>query len=117
MRHYQDDEATEGRLQQECFMWAHNRYPETRQLLCYNLNNSKNKIDGNLNRAKGLIKGRADFTFYWNRTAYFIELKTATGTQSPDQKEFERIVTSAGFRYYIIRTLKEFQTLIETLIK
>lgn len=112
----EQDKITEGRLQQECFMWCWNHHPETRQLLCYNLNNSKNKIDGNLNRAKGLIKGRSDFSFYWNQTAYFIEMKTHAGAQSPDQIEFQKIVTRAGYQYHVIKSLDEFKKLINSII-
>jgi len=65
-----------------------------------------------LNKAKGLIAGRADFTFYWNRTAYFIEMKTPSGTQQPIQKEWEAKVKNAGYRYFICRSLAEFQAII-----
>lgn len=110
------EEQTEGRIQEECFIWAHNFRPHTRQLLCYNLNNSKNKIDGNLNKGKGLIKGRSDFTLYWLGKAYFIEMKTPTGTQSPDQIIFQRVVESHGFQYFICRSLNEFIQIIDTII-
>jgi len=96
-------------------MWAWNTLPETRMLLCYNLNNSKNKIDGNLNKGKGLIAGRSDFTFYWNKTAYFIEMKTETGTQDPAQKAFQRVVEGAGFKYTICRNLINFQEIIKSI--
>jgi len=104
---------TEGRIQQECVMWCWNTYPETRMLLCYNLSNSKNKIDGALNKAKGLIKGRADLTFYWNKTAYFIEMKTEKGTQEPEQKVFQATVEKAGFEYIICRSLEQFKVIIK----
>lgn len=107
---------TEGRLQQECVMWLWNTHQETRGLLCYNLSNSKNKIDGALNKAKGLIKGRADLTFYWNKTAYFIEMKTEKGTQEPEQKIFQSIVEKAGYNYVICRSLEEFKKVINSII-
>jgi len=106
---------TEGRLMQDCFIWAWNELPETRGLLCYNLNNSKNAIDGNLNKAKGLIAGRSDFAFYWNRTAYFIEMKTATGNLEPVQKQWRELVQNAGYRYFVCRSLTEFQDIIRTI--
>ncbi len=93
-------------------MWAWNELPETRMLLCYNLNNSKNKIDGNINKGKGLIAGRSDFDFYWNQTVYFIEMKTETGIQSPEQKAFQRVVENSGFEYTICRNLTSFKSTI-----
>lgn len=110
------DHGTEGRVQQECVMWLWNAHPETRGLLCYNLSNSKNKIDGALNKAKGLIKGRADLTFYWNKTAYFIEMKTEKGTQEPEQKIFQATVEKAGYKYVICRSLDDFKKVINLII-
>jgi len=106
---------TEGRIQQECFMMAHNEYPETRGLLCYNLNNSKNKIDGALNRAKGLIKGRADFSFYWRPSVLFIEMKTfdKESRQAKEQREWQKTVETRGHRYVICRSVQEFKKVIE----
>ena len=106
----------EDKIQAECFQWSWNELPETRKLICYNLNNSKNKIDGNLNKAKGLIKGRADLTFYWKGKAYFLECKTKTGKQRPGQPEFQKVVESNGFDYYIFRSLEEFQKIIKSII-
>ncbi|NTU49349.1 MAG: hypothetical protein HGA87_00375 [Desulfobulbaceae bacterium] len=96
-------------------MLAWNEYPETRDLLCYNLNNSKNKIDGNLNKGKGLIKGRADFSFYWRPSVLFIEMKTYEkgSKQAKEQKAWQVKVESRGHRYVICRSLEEFKIAIE----
>lgn len=107
---------SEIKLHSDCFLWAWNAHPETRLLLCYNLNNSKNKIDGNINRSLGLIKGRSDMTFYWRRSAYFFEFKTESGFQSADQKAFQNKVESQGFEYYIIRDLQTFKDILTKII-
>jgi hypothetical protein len=111
-----NDQQTEGRLQQECFMWCWNERPETRGLLCYNLGNSKNRIDGNQNRSKGLIKGRADFSFYWSGKAYFIEMKTAGGRQHEEQKKWQAVVEKHGFSYLLCRDRKNFMEIIDGII-
>jgi hypothetical protein len=107
---------SEGKLQQICFMWAWNAYPHLRGLLCYNLNNSKNKIDGNLNKGKGLIAGRSDMVFYYKGVATMIELKTENGKQSDAQIDWEAKIKAQGFDYYIIRSLEEFQRLFNSLV-
>lgn len=107
---------TESKLQADCYIWFHNTFPKLRGLLCYNLNNSKNKIDGNRNKAMGLQKGRADMTFYFNGRAYFFEFKVDTGKQSPEQVEWERKVTEHGFSYSIIRSFSEFQERLHEVI-
>jgi len=106
-------DISEGRLQEDCFLWSWNELPETRGLICYNLSNSKNKIDGNLNKAKGLQKGRSDLVFYWNKKALMIELKEDIGgVQSKDQSKWQAIVEAQGFEYVICRTLEDFKNTI-----
>lgn len=99
-------------LQSKCFLWHWNNYPNERGLLCYNLNNSKNKIDGNQNKALGLIKGRSDMVYYKKGKAIMLEFKTDTGTQSKDQKQWEENIINQGFEYHIIRNFEEFEKII-----
>mgnify|MGYP006421254555 CR=1 FL=1 len=106
----------EAKFQQACYMWFHNTYPAYRGLLCCNLNNSKNKVDGALNRSKGVQPGRADMVFYWNGRAVHIELKTPNGLQSKAQKEWQKLIISQGFNYVIVRSLNEFKALIEGIL-
>ena len=108
---------SEDRIHTLCYVFFHNTYPHLRGLLCYNLNNSKNKIDGNRNKAKGLRKGRSDLTLYYRGRTYFIEIKTPTGEQSLEQIEWQRKVEEQGFEYFIVRSLPEFQQLIFTILK
>ena len=107
----------EDRLHAQMYMWFHNKFPEHRGTLCYNHNNSKNKIEGNRNRTLGIQKGRSDFTFNFRGISYKIEVKTETGKQSKDQKEWQQLMELHGFKYYIVRSLKEFQQLINHLMK
>lgn len=109
--------CSEDKLHQDCYVWFHNTYPNLRGLLCYNLNNSKNKIDGARNKAKGLIAGRSDMVLYYDAKAIMIEFKTSDGVQSAGQKEWQSLVTSNGFQYHIIRSLPEFQSLILSILK
>ena len=104
---------SEDLLHQSCYTWFHNTYPSLRGLLCYNLNNSRNKIDGARNRNKGLQAGRSDFTFYWAGRAFFIELKTLTGTKGGRQVTWAELVMNHGFEYYIVRDLETFKVLVK----
>lgn len=107
----------EDRLQQECYIWFHNNYPDLRGLLCYNLNNPKNKIDGNKAKAMGLQAGRSDFVFYISGTAYHIEMKTTEGKQTAKQKIWQEIIEKQGFNYTIIRTFENFKKHILWILK
>jgi hypothetical protein len=70
---------SESKLQTDCYVWFHNTYPKLRGLLCYNLNNSRNKIDGAKNKALGLIAGRSDMVLYRDGVATMIEFKIRDG--------------------------------------
>jgi hypothetical protein len=108
---------SEERIQQEIIMGFNNQYKAFRGLLCYNLNNSIGGYRGRVNKFLGLIKGRSDLVFYWNGSAYHIELKNATGQQKPEQKDWQRLVEQNGFKYYLVRSSEEGLELISTIIK
>lgn len=102
----------ESKIHSECFQWHHNTFPDQRGLLCYNLGNSANKIQGNLNKAMGIIKGRSDFSFYWKGKAYFIELKSPGERQTPEQVKWQLKMEFNGFEYYLCTSLLDFKSLM-----
>ncbi|WP_018622046.1 nuclease [Spirosoma luteum] len=106
-------DKSELAMQAEMFQWHWNKHPHERGLLHANNNNSSNMITGNLNKAVGVVKGVADMEYNKAGTTVFIELKTSTGQQSPEQRRWQAMVESEGFRYVVIRSLIEFQALIQ----
>lgn len=109
---------TESRLQQECYLWLHNSYSNLRGLFFEINNSSENAREGMRHKCMGRIPGAADSCFLIpSGNAVFIEFKTEIGKQSDKQKNWQRIVESAGYRYVIIRTLDEFKTLINDTLK
>ena len=108
---------TENVLQSNCYIWLHNNYPDLRGLLCYNLSNSKNRVDGAKNKALGLQAGSSDMVFYYKSKAYMIEMKTKIGKQSKVQKNWQDTVKAQGFEYVIIKSLEEFQNYIKSVIE
>jgi len=108
---------TEIQIQKACYIWFHNTFPADRGLLCYNLGNSKNAIDGNKNKALGLQAGRSDLVYYFAGKANMIEIKDLAGRQSEKQKEWQKLIELNGFSYDIVRSLEEFQLLIARIQK
>lgn len=53
------------------------------------------------------VNGVSDIIVLSEGKAYFIEVKTATGRQSEDQKAFEEFVESAGCEYILARCLED----------
>ena len=108
---------SESRIQQEIVLWFHNEYPSLRGCLAYNNNNSTGGYRGKVNKFLGVVKGRSDMVLYYLGRAFMIELKTASGKQSAAQVDWESLMRSQGFEYYVIRSLEDFQLLIKKIIK
>lgn len=117
--------STELRLQAACSQWFWNTHIKHRK----RLRRIKNELDNhpyktkqermiqlNENKSTGIIPGDSDFYFV-DMPILYIELKTETGTQSDEQKEFEQLVKSFGHDYALVRNLQDFKTLINGRIK
>lgn len=66
---------------------------------------ARSKTTGAKLRAMGVLSGVADLNFVLpNGLAAFIELKTKTGRQSDDQREFQRRVEANGALYEVCRS-------------
>lgn len=100
----------EARIQQDIFIYHWNNYPNEQKLLFMVHNNPKNKIEGAMLKSQGLVAGVSDMIYLNpNGTAYFIEIKTPTGTQQTNQKEWQKLIESFGYTYILIRSLKDFK--------
>ena len=69
-----------------------------------------------MNKALGLIKGRADMEFLWNGRLHYLEFKFGAGRQQPDQVKFQKAVEDQGATYTIIETKEEFIAWLDTII-
>jgi len=105
---------SESKIQQECFMWFHNSFPELRMRLFMNYNNPPNKIQGAILKGMGLVAGVADMSLLVpDGKIAFIEFKTSEGRQSPKQIEFQTVCDKLGTPYHIARSLQDFQNIIK----
>jgi hypothetical protein len=55
------------------------------------------------------INGYPDCTFFKDGKTFFVEFKTEIGKQSKLQQYVESELISQGFKYFLIRDLKEFK--------
>lgn len=69
----------------------------------------RSKLTAMILKATGVLRGVSDLIFIYKGKIIFIEVKTATGKQTPEQIEFQKLVTDQGFPYWIMRSA--FQTL------
>lgn len=100
-------------LQAECFQWFWNEYPQFRGLLHANVNNAKNRIKGNQNKAIGVVKGVLDLEYFRQGKLYFFDIKVDRDKFSQAQHEFMTQVINEGAKCYEIRSLHEFKTIIK----
>tara|TARA_R110000851_G_scaffold332337_1_gene508162 strand:- start:4515 stop:4850 length:336 start_codon:yes stop_codon:yes gene_type:complete len=109
---------SEDRLQIDCYMWFHNKYPNLRGLLFHVPNGgSRSKREGAKFKAMGVYPGVSDFLFIYDNKLYCIELKIQKGKQSKVQKKWEDTVLNEGCIYNIVRSQSEFEVLIESILK
>jgi hypothetical protein len=110
-------QETENNLQQSIFLWYHNTYclkSHNPRSIIFSIPNGgyRNGREAMTFKATGLLKGASDLiVIFPNGKLCFVELKTNTGTQKPEQKDFESRVSSLGYEYHLIRSLDEFKLL------
>jgi hypothetical protein len=109
---------TEARLMQECYIFFHNNYPQYRGLLFRIVNESTSRITGARNKATGTVPGVSDMILLLPDSGgpIALEFKTAIGTQSETQSNWQRTIEKQGYRYYIIRSLEGFKKTLYLLL-
>lgn len=110
-------ETTEAKIQQNIVLWYNNNYclnhHSPRGLIFSVPNDSINAIETKRKVNTGLLKGVSDLIVITpNGKILFIEIKTETGIQSPAQKDFQARITSLNYEYHLVRSLGEFQRVI-----
>lgn len=117
------------KLQYSCFTWLWNSHPELRQLFWGTFNDIKQveKIIGNVGNKRqiilshmkslGMVKGILDFMFYHKGVLHVIDFKVGTDKLSPEQKSFIKQIESQGGKGYEVRTIEEFQNIINGLLR
>ena len=110
---------TEDKLQQEIVMWYRNTYclkhHNPRNIIFSVPNDSKNAVEQIRKIATGLYAGVSDLIMIHFGKVYFFEVKTDTGRQSEKQIDFQKLVENQGFQYFLVRNLKNFQEICNSL--
>ena len=108
---------TEDQIQAQAFRWHWNNYPDQRKLLFSVPNGGlRNPREAQKLKSTGVVAGVSDLIFLYKGKCYLIEMKTEKGTQQANQKEWEVLVKSHGFDYFICRSLEQFQSIIKSII-
>jgi hypothetical protein len=103
----------ESELQQLCYTWFIRQYRAEEGRLWMQYNNPRSMQSGAFLKKQGMVSGVSDLAFIrLDGTMVFIELKVPKGKQSDNQKWWQSVVERCNSSYYIVRTLEEFQELI-----
>lgn len=103
----------EDRVQQEIVFWFRNTY-------CTKLSSPRCSIFSVPNERKntrelmqlmqmGLLPGVSDLIVCVPSRVIFVEVKTETGTQQQNQRDFQEVITRLGLTYILVRSLEDFQ--------
>jgi len=116
----------ESSLQIACVTWFRIQFPQYRYLLFSSLNGThlsgtaaQRAIKWNRLAREGAVSGVADLFLAMSKRDYirmleamylglFIEMKSAKGKQSAEQKEFQKQVEAQGYEYFLCRDLESF---------
>lgn len=105
----------ESRLQKACVKWFRYEFPNFRLLLFAVPNGgSRRRIEGAIMKEEGVTAGVADLLFLYPSNGYHglcIEMKNGDkGRQQTTQKEWQKKVEEAGYKYIICRSFAQFMS-------
>lgn len=112
---------SENKIQSECVLWLWNEHPATRGLL-YHIPNGglRSAREGATFKAMGVVPGIPDLCLAIPRNGFaalYIEMKTGTGSLSPDQEKEHRRLQEAGNKVVVCRSLEQFQMAVIEYLK
>lgn len=114
---------THEKLISECTQWFWNSFPAERRML-YAINNNtsaglskqQSLIEGNKNKAKGVVKGVLDLCYLtpYGSCIYF-DAKIGSDSLSHEQQDFCDKLDARRISWFLFSSFEEFKQLINTL--
>lgn len=114
-----EDESkwSEAKIQQTAFTYLRNTYPELYGCLYHVPNGAqRNPLTAAILTGQGVVPGIPDLNLIWGGMLYLIEVKTAFGEVSPEQKVVHAQHDGQGFKTYIFRSSKDIICFVEAVI-
>lgn len=105
----------EGCLHKHCQQWLEKSGLWSRLLIFHVANERKGSIGAIMHfKRMGVRKGVADYLAFAPGRSLAIELKDEDGEQDEDQKKFQAKWEACGNAYFLVRTLPEFQSVVQS---
>jgi len=110
---------SEDKLLSDCHLWLRNTYPQTKGLAFHVANEriARNGYEGAKLKSKGVVPGVPDYFFFWGGRVLIIEFKTDKGRLSDNQKDVHLQLNNNGFAVDVVRSLEDFQKIINTFMQ
>lgn len=104
----------EHSTQVACVRWFRYAYPN-RLIFAIPNGGARNAVTGARLKAEGVLAGVPDLMIaeprgYW--AGLFIEMKTATGKLSKEQKQMQVTLTEKGYYFAVCRSFDEFRQIV-----
>lgn len=110
MRHH------ESKIQIACVQWFRYQYPKFEKLLIAVPNGGfRNGKEAKIMKAEGVVSGASDLILLIPKKGFgclCIEMKTEKGTQSHNQKDWQKQTELSGNKYVICRNIDDFMIII-----
>lgn len=105
----------EDRIQQEIVIWFRNHciIEKLPYIIYAVMNDEPTKARRIRAWQMGVLAGVSDLIVETGERLIYCEVKTETGTQSKDQKEFESKVKALGRDYILVRSVEDFKEQIK----
>lgn len=105
----------EDALQKAVVEWCDWALPD--DALCFAIPNGgkRSKVVAALLKATGVKAGIPDLCIVWRGRALFVELKSARGSLSREQREMHRKLTFCGCEVWTVRALDQMEYLLRSL--
>lgn len=103
------DTRSEYEIQCEVVQWFRKTFPNQ---VIYSTPNEAARNNWAKYKKSGATAGSPDLVVSLKDRVFFVEMKTATGVQSDNQKAFETKCNALGIGYYLCRNLDDFKRAI-----
>lgn len=104
----------ESKIQQAAVLWYRLQFPHLATLLFAVPNGGRRNIrEAAIMKGEGVTAGVADLLLLVPNGEYHglaIEMKTDTGRQNVNQKQWQKKVESQGYKYIVCRSFDEFRS-------
>lgn len=120
----------ESNLQQKCVKWFDSEYPEKKMLMHHSPNEGiRTAFQGGIAKSMGMRRGFPDlillvprvFRTSWDELEVYgylaIEMKEGKGSQTKEQKEYEKLMNESGGCYVVVKDLKTFQDVVKAYLE